>query len=75
MSGQRVVQDFTLVVGGVTTALVVVGSRAEPRSAIESAVPVDVIRTEDFVAQGRTDLSEQFADRGPLLQHKHSADQ
>ena len=60
MSGQRVVQDFTLVVGGVTTALVVVGSRAEPRSAIESAVPVDVIRTEDFVAQGRTDLSEQL---------------
>ena len=60
MSGQPVVQDFTLVVGGVVTTLVVVGSRAEPRSAIESAVPVDVIRTEDFVAQGRTDLSEQL---------------
>ena len=60
MSGQPVVQDFTLMVGGVTTTLVVVGSRAEPRSAIESAVPVDVIRAEDFVAQGRTDLSEQL---------------
>ena len=60
MSGQPVMQDFTLVVGGVVTTLVVVGSRAEPRSAIESTVPVDVIRTEDFVAQGRTDLAEQL---------------
>ena len=60
MSGQSVMQDFTLVVGGVTTTLVVVGSRAEPRSAIESAVPVDVIRTEDFASQGSTDLAGQL---------------
>ena len=60
MAGQPVQRNFALELGTVATTLVVVGSRAEPRSAIESSVPVDVIRTEDFVAQGRTDLSEQL---------------
>ena len=60
MAGQPVQRNFALELGTVATTLVVVGSRAEPRSAIESAVPVDVIRTEDFVAQGRTDLAEQL---------------
>ena len=60
MAGQPVQRNFALELGTVATTLVVVGSRAEPRSAIESTVPVDVIRTEDFVAQGRTDLAEQL---------------
>ena len=37
--------------------VVVVGSRARPRSVGDSAVPVDVISAQDFVNQGETDLS------------------
>ncbi len=44
----------------VTEQIVVIGSRAEPRSAIESTVPVDVIRTEDLVSQGSRDLVSQL---------------
>ena len=40
--------------------LIVVGSRAKPRSVTKSAVPVDVIRTEDFTSQGSTDLANQL---------------
>ena len=37
--------------------LVVVGSRARPRTVTESPVPVDVISEEDLVLQGDTDMS------------------
>ena len=40
--------------------VVVVGTRAQPRSVTESPVPVDVIRTEDFARQGSTDLANQL---------------
>ncbi len=40
--------------------VVVVGSRAQPRSVTESAVPVDVIRADDFVSQGSADLANQL---------------
>ena len=40
--------------------IVVTGSRAQPRSAIESMVPIDVIGTKDFASQGDTDLSNQL---------------
>ena len=40
--------------------IVVTGSRAEPRSAVESMVPIDVISSDDFVNQGDTDLSTQL---------------
>ena len=40
--------------------LIVVGSRAKPRSVTESTVPVDVIRTEDFTSQGSSDLANQL---------------
>ena len=43
-----------------TERVVVVGSRAQPRSVTESPVPVDVIRTEDFARQGSTDLANQL---------------
>ena len=45
---------------GLEERVVVVGTRAQPRSVTESPVPVDVIRTEDFVAQGSTDLANQL---------------
>ena len=38
--------------------VVVVGTRAKPRSVLESAVPIDVLPSEDFVKQGGTDLPD-----------------
>ena len=38
--------------------MVVVGTRAEPRSVLESAVPIDVLPSEDFTKQGGTDLPD-----------------
>ncbi|MEM7583735.1 MAG: TonB-dependent receptor [Acidobacteriota bacterium] len=37
--------------------IVVTGTRAQPRSVVESIVPIDVISSEDFVNQGDTDVS------------------
>ena len=59
-AGQDERQDFTLAVAAVTESVVVVGSRAEPRSAIESTVPVDVIPTTDLTSQGSRDLATQL---------------
>ena len=60
MLGQPVQMNFTLEISAVDTTLVVVGSRAKPRSVTKSAVPVDVIRAEDFTRQGSTDLANQL---------------
>ena len=49
-----------LELGIVTQEVVVVGSRAQPRSVIESAVPVDVVLSDDFVQQGGTDVTDQL---------------
>ena len=38
--------------------LVVVGTRAEPRSVLESAVPIDVLPSDDFAKQGGKDLPD-----------------
>ncbi len=38
--------------------IVVVGTRAKPHSILESAVPIDVLPSEDFVKQGNTDLPD-----------------
>ncbi len=59
-AGQEVLRNFTLEISAVDTTLVVVGSRAKPRSVTKSAVPVDVIRAEDFISQGSTDLANQL---------------
>ena len=40
--------------------VVVVGSRAQPRSVVESTVPIDAIPSEDIVSQGSTDVSDQL---------------
>ncbi|MEM6796125.1 MAG: TonB-dependent receptor, partial [Acidobacteriota bacterium] len=40
--------------------IVVTGTRARPRSVVESMVPIDVISADDFVNQGDTDLSNQL---------------
>ena len=38
--------------------LVALGSRARPRTATQSAVPIDAITARDFIEQGDTDLSD-----------------
>ena len=38
-------------------SLVVVGTRSQPRSVLESAVPVDIVSKDDFVKQGGADLT------------------
>ncbi len=45
---------------GLEERVVVVGTRAQPRSVTASPVPVDVIQTGDFVSQGTTDLANQL---------------
>ena len=40
--------------------VVVVGSRAQPRSATESAVPVDVITADELASQGDGDITNQL---------------
>ena len=45
---------------GFTEETVVVGSRAQPRSATESAVPVDVLSATDLVSQGSGDPKDQL---------------
>ena len=59
-AGGSVVRDFRLQVAAITESVVVVGSRAEPRSVIESTVPVDVIRTNELASQGSRDLASQL---------------
>ena len=38
--------------------VVVIGTRAKPRSILESAVPIDVLPSDDFAKQGSTDLPD-----------------
>ena len=44
---------------------VVIGSRAQPRSVIDSAVPIDTIRGDDLAKQGVTDLQDMFRNLVP----------
>ena len=60
IASQSVLRNFTLELAAVTTSVVVVGSRAAPRSVTESTVPVDVIRTENLARQGSRDLASQL---------------
>ncbi len=57
---QQAVLNFALEVGALQTATVVVGTRARPRSATESTVPVDVIGTEEIASQGTASLSDRL---------------
>ena len=44
---------------------VVIGSRARPRSVIDSAVPIDTIRGDELAKQGVTDLQDMFRNLVP----------
>ena len=52
--------EMQSLLAGFTEETVVVGSRAEPRSATESAVPVDVLTVTDLGRQGGGDLKDQL---------------
>ena len=52
--------EMQSLLAGFMEEAVVVGSRAEPRSATESAVPVDVLSASDLLGQGRGDLKDQL---------------
>ena len=58
-AGATAMVDIEMEVG-LQEQVVVVGSRAEPRSVTASAVPVDVILAEDFISQGDVDLTNQL---------------
>ena len=49
----------------ITEEIVVVGSRAKPRSVTRSMVPVDVMTSEDFTRQGDSDLSNLLRTLAP----------
>ena len=53
-------EEIRSLIAGFTEETVVVGSRAQPRSATESAVPVDVLSATDLVSQGAGDLKDQL---------------
>ncbi len=52
--------EMQSLLAGFTEETVVVGSRAEPRTATESAVPVDVLTVADLGRQGGGDLKDQL---------------
>ena len=52
--------EMESLLAGFTEETVVVGSRAQPRSATESSVPVDVLSATDLVRRGAGDLKEQL---------------
>ena len=52
--------EMQSLLAGFTEETVVVGSRAEPRSATESTVPVDVLTVADLGRQGGGDLKDQL---------------
>ena len=52
--------EMRRLLAGFTEETVVVGSRAQPRSATASAVPVDVLSATDLVSQGSGDLKDQL---------------
>ena len=55
--------------------LVVVGSRARPRSVTESSVPIDAIPVEDVVSQGASSLDYQLRNLVPSFNVATLSDQ
>ncbi len=52
--------DLRILLEGFTEAIVVVGSRAEPRTVTASAVPVDILSASDIARQGALNLQDQL---------------
>ena len=54
-----------LAISTVSEQIVVIGSRTEGRTVLESAVPVDIVAAEDFTDQGDPDLVNQLRNTVP----------
>ena len=59
-AGATAVLDVEMAVGGLAAEVVVVGTRAQPRSVTASPVPIDAIPLQDVVRQGATTLDYQL---------------
>ena len=59
-AGATAVLDVEMAVGGLAAQVVVVGTRAQPRSVTASSVPIDAIPLQDIVSQGATTLDYQL---------------
>ena len=59
-AGATAVLDVEMAVGGLAAEVVVVGTRAQPRSVTASSVPIDAIPLQDIVSQGATTLDYQL---------------
>ena len=73
-AGATVTLDVELAVE-LEERVVVVGSRAQPRSVTESQVPIDAIPFQDVASQGPHHPGLPTADPGSLLQRRHASDQ
>jgi len=62
-TGQK--EDESELLEVITEEIVVIGSRAKPRSVTKSMVPVDVISSQDFTSQGDADLSNLLRTLAP----------
>ena len=68
-AGSTTTLDFSLAVGGIGDEVVVIGSRAQPRTRIETAVPVDVIPVAQVVNEiGQVDLNQILTFIAPSFQ-------
>ena len=59
-AGATAVLNVEMAVGGLAAQVVVVGTRAQPRSVTASPVPIDAIPLQDVVRQGATTLDYQL---------------
>ena len=73
--GATVALDVEMALGGIAEQVVVVGTRAQPRSVTASAVPIDVHPQRGFPQPGQYGPGRSVADRRPFVQHQHSTDQ
>ena len=68
-SGQTSTVDFALQPGSTLNNVVVIGSRGDGRSALQSAVPVDALPMEELTARtGQTDVNQLLTYAAPSFQ-------
>ncbi len=60
-SAERVPQAVRITDDSVIERIAIVGTRASPRSVIESSVPLDIIGSQEFAEQGATDITSMLS--------------
>ena len=64
-AGGKTTKDFTLSQGVTFDAVVVTGTRSNPRTALQSTVPIDNFKSEEIERQGNGDLTETLRNLVP----------